>query len=774
MTRRAASQLGRPEVRPSANNPDGARILFAPEVLERFALLMLLSVACLRCCSQETLTFETPAWTRSLDLPTGPLPATTLLLTGVILAAAALTLAARRLRGGRLRPGLGELGVAMFGVAAAIATARTGQKRLALDGALSLVGMLVFFLALRDLLDRPWRVRLTLTTLLATGAVFAARCFYQVWIDYPATLEYFEEHRDEWVARAGELGTGALFDFEARLRSGAATGYFVHPNVAGGLLILVAAAAMALLSDARRATRPARPTLLLFGPLLVALAAATALVLTQSKGAAAGLALAVLAWAIGPRLRDRLARRRRAALAGFWTAAAAALLIVVAVGAVRGGLPGRSLLFRWQYWRGAAAIILDRGLWGVGPENFGRLFPRYKPVECPEEVLDPHSWIVRLAAEYGIVGLSGMVVLLIAVSRRVARGGPHELLLPHAAAAAPPNAGRAARWAGLIGAAVLVGWTLILSDASFDLLVLTLVPPLALWPATILLLHPSVCAQGRFDDSSPSPLIPALTGGAIGFLAHAAVDTSLFHPGAGTAFFTLLAILGARSPSATPADTVSPRPRPALVALLALGPALAAYGWFVVRPAAAAGAHLAAARRAAADAPDGWDEFQRSTTMERFRAALRADPLDATAAAELVPLLLARAREPRQFDETLRWLDLLRRRDPLNAAADRAESFLFARRFEFSNDPADLQRAADALRRWIAAHPTWPTSRIMLGRLLLRLNVLQPDPDRRDEARRCIETALDLDRHRIYVSAPNRLSSEQRAELEAEVARLQP
>ena len=54
----------------------------------------------------------------------------------------------------------------------------------------------------------------------------------------------------------------------------------------------------------------------------------------------------------------------------------------------------------------------EHGLWGVGASNFGRHFTHYKPVECPEDVQDPHSWIVRAATEWGWLGLISPALML--------------------------------------------------------------------------------------------------------------------------------------------------------------------------------------------------------------------------------------------------------------------------------------------------------------------------------------------------------------------------
>ena len=73
------------------------------------------------------------------------------------------------------------------------------------------------------------------------------------------------------------------------------------------------------------------------------------------------------------------------------------------------------MLFRSFYWQGAANLIRDQGLWGIGADNFGRYFTRYKDVECPEDVEDPHSWPVKALSEWGVLGLLALAVLVMGV-----------------------------------------------------------------------------------------------------------------------------------------------------------------------------------------------------------------------------------------------------------------------------------------------------------------------------------------------------------------------
>lgn len=734
--------------------------------LDRIALAGVLVLVCLRAFLPESTSFETPSWTRMFDVPAGPLPATTLTFDAIIAACGFMVLIARLLRGERIHAfSLTGLALTIVALTGLLATLRAGQKTLAVIGLVDFVATLALLPILRALLTHAARIRLVTAALLATGSVFALRCYYQVLVDFPTTREFYQQHRNEWVAGAGDEGAGKLYDFEQRLKSAEATGYFVHPNVAASYLVLVAMTALAVLSDRwRRRSAPAGRMALILPGLIVA-ASFGALWLCQSDGARVALFVGLAVWAIGHSCGRRFSARPRCTLAAFWLGFVLPVACVAGYGLARGGLPSRSMLFRWQYWRGAAAMIRDHAIVGVGFDNFGRHFARYKPLECPEDVQDPHSWAVRLAAEIGLPGLVGMLLFLFAASRRIARStstNPPEFVAQNGVISIRS-------WTVALGLPLFLGWAAVYSDATSSFLLITLAIPALVWPSIFFLGALEPATPARFSNEPFRAMRPALVGGAVAFMLHGLIDMGFFVPGALTAFVVVLALAGSTAEPVT-AEASTPRPRLAALAGAVGVATLATFSVWLIAPAAECGHWLNIARRASP--PAIWEDFIASPTYAAYARAERTLPMDATAAEELLSHLLGRLGRLAHCDEVARWIDVLRTRDRDNALADRAAATLYRIRFELTRDAADLRHSIAAMRAWIAADPTWPPARLTLARFLATLQTVDPSADTCAEARREFQTALDQDRARVYVSGPNRFSTEQRAAIEAEMRKL--
>jgi hypothetical protein len=328
-------------------------------ILERFALLVLVALIPLRAVISETRTFEVARLLRHLDTPPGAMPATTMAIFAVILGAAVLVAGVRLWRGGpRYRWTGAEIGIVLLAIAMAISASRAGQKHLALTGSLDFLGLLIYLLTLRQLLVRPWHVRLVLISILATGAMVTAKCAYQRWVEIPDTIRYYDEHKAEFTqdSTADERSAGMLHDFEQRMRSGAVSGYFQHPNVLASYLILVIMTAAALIQSRWRR----RPKWTLMAPVLIGLAALAALYYAQSKGAAAACGTAILIWLLTCRFAGAIRRRPLAVMAAFWMTFAIGAAALVATLEARPEALGRSMLFRSLYWQGAANLIRDQ------------------------------------------------------------------------------------------------------------------------------------------------------------------------------------------------------------------------------------------------------------------------------------------------------------------------------------------------------------------------------------------------------------------------------
>jgi len=100
---------------------------------------------------------------------------------------------------------------------------------------------------------------------------------------------------------------------------------------------------------------------------------------------------------------------------------AGSLITAVAVGIVVavGGLDKevilespRSLQFRLLYWTGTLKMLRDQPLTGAGPGNFRQVYLQYKADESSEEIRDPHNFVLDAWSSSGLVGLSGLLLII--------------------------------------------------------------------------------------------------------------------------------------------------------------------------------------------------------------------------------------------------------------------------------------------------------------------------------------------------------------------------
>lgn len=827
-------------------------------LLERALLFGLLSLIPLRAVLNETQTFALPQLFRHVDAPGGAAPATTFFIVASILLAAAgffvLTTrpgatddGSRRNNsdrgtkpprpctnpfGIRYRATGAEFGAALLLAAMALSTLRAGQKHLALIGSLDFAGLILYFVLLRQVLHRPWRIRLALCVVAATGAVVLAKCANQHFIEIPETISYFEEHRGELVATpeagAGAPSAGFLHDYEQRMRSGAVSGYFSHPNVLASYVVLIILAALAVAAERWRRAGAAS----LIAPLVIAVGGGTALVLAQSKGAAAACALSVVGFLAGHAWYSPLRRRPRIVAATVW---GTVLLIALGVGLALRSDPavlGRSMLFRTFYWRGAWSMLRNQGPLGIGAENFGRYFTRYKDVACPEDVEDPHGWWVRMTVEWGALGVAGWMLILGGVTRRIVRSArsANEVYQPtnptsrpvedslrrDAAHDRPAEVPRSSDppasiilWTGGIGAIVFGVWGVPLFASWGVGAVGVLYLPALAWVVAFA----AVCLGGGsrkpedrtslpagggratlggrawdVPDDPLGPLGPGLIAAVVGFLLHTGIDLALFNGGAATTFFALLAVLMAATDlrggfveTLAPArggDSWSRGPRrlawiaaanrrPLSLACL-VGAIVVALG--LGRPAATVNRNLRKGRTQST--AKRWEDYTASPGCRAYRAAVAAYSLDATAIDELLDELVRRVATPEQAAAALPLVEEFRRRDPHNLAIHHHAATLHFQQFALTGDRRELDAAIEAARRAVAGYPTSPSKRLVLADLLERRAGLTNDPADRAAAARELRAALDLDERRIYVSQPHHLSEEARETISARLARL--
>ncbi len=775
----------------------GHGALDAADLAERLALLVLLALIPLRAVIGETHTFESPRFLRNLDAPVGAQPATTLVIIGTIAAVAVLVSIARRLgRPRRYRWTGAEVGGLLLLAAGLISTHQAGQKHLVLVGGLDFLGMVAYLILLRQLLTRPWRIRLALAVILTTGAAIVGKCAYQHWRELPDTAKYYEEQKEALIGQPVDGGAapqrGLQHDFEQRLKAGTISGYYQHPNLLGSHLILFILAA---LGAAASGVGRGRPRWAMLPPAAIVIGGGIALIGVQSKGAGAACAIGAMIWLMG-HVGHRVVRLhpRLIALLLWLGIAGGAGLLVTALRPVPHDALGRSMQFRYMYWQGAWDMIRDRGVLGVGANNFGRHFTRYKPVECPEDVESPHSWVVQLAAEWGLTGLAGFMVVLVGVTWMLCRRPRSMKIAKPIAGHDPP--GSIILWGGGMTAILLPAWLLVLADTPWDLMprILTV----AFVPGALFFVLLSVESKDstEFADGPIGGMVPGLIAALVGFLLHSGIDLALFAGGPATSFFALAAValairglpseIGAADGRSIGAPTDSaketanrgeglrrrgPGGRTIALAIAVCGCAgLAAYVQVLIRPAATLARDLRIAR--VTSPPPDWVGFTMSAGYRAYREAAEAYELDGTALEELADALVPRTASLAHVEEALGLARRFRARDPYNAAGDRLVSALLRRRFDFSGDVADLQRSIAACRDWVETYPSSPNRRIAFGALLDDYARITGDSAAAREAAEQLQAALELDGQRVYVSKPNRLTGSEREAIRARLERL--
>lgn len=209
-----------------------------------------------------------------------------------------------------------------------------------------------------------------------------------------------------------------------------------HPNLAGALMaaLFPPALALAVWSRERRLRAAAIGVAVLTG---------LALFLTQSRGAWAGLAVALL---IAPVLRYRRWWIVIAVVGGLLAVALAALgpslVHQMMATPVTGETAINTLPGRLELWSRALAILGDAGLTGAGPGLFEPVVMRLYPpffTGIQGGFFHPHNVYLQTAVDFGVGGALALVALglglgasLIAATRRrpaAAAGGGRQLSL---------------------------------------------------------------------------------------------------------------------------------------------------------------------------------------------------------------------------------------------------------------------------------------------------------------------------------------------------------
>lgn len=761
MARAKAAKTGEDAPRPL--DPASVRA----ERLELGALFLLLALIPIRTFVSESHDFGTAAWFRNITPQTTAMPGHTYVFIAGIVMGAAIVAFSKRARGaGWQSTGLLAGGV-LLAMAAVISTSRAGQKHLAIIGSMDFLALLLYAATLRQLLGDAWRQRLALSVILASGVAVIIKCGIQKWIELPATVQLFNEQYRAAMAY-GQEDPGRLYDFEQRLKSGAVTAYFSHANVLAGYLILIVMAAMGVASARwkRAASVPA----------VIAILAVVMLIFTQSKGGTAAAVGAIALWGVGglvrvtPKLSTALTPMRGAC--AVWLGLIGLAASVVLLLSRNPQALGRSIYFRWLYWQGALDMLRSEGWWGVGANNFGRFFTRYKPTICPEDVQDPHSWMVRALTEWGAIGLLALLASWIGWTIVTARGwrcdSDDAAMSQHKSVdqSAPNRASSIGLWAMALSLLTCVAWTVVAWGGGAVLWEQTVLIALACWLACFLVVSMESRHARQFSTAARAVDSWALIAGLVGFLIHASIDLELYWAGPATTFMAMAAL--AQASSATPA-TVVPKNKKMISALAWTGYLVSAFiATFLAGPAWRIGSKLDEARTS--PRPATWRNYDLSEAPRLYERAIERFRLDGTAIDELTLELTARIEAIGHCDRIMSLLDEWERRDPHNNAIDQRRSAVMARRFTLSADMEDLNSAIGHMVQAVAANPSAPQRRLALAQLYEMKS--QREPAGRTDAVAQYEKALELDEQRTLVSKPNRMTPEVRARIRERIEEL--
>ena len=300
-------------------------------------------------------------------------------------------------------------------------------------------------------LSSRYRIAATLIALmLGSAAGTVAYASYQYFVSMPALRQRFASDPNSLFAEMGAVaGSSEAMQLSNRLASLEPTGPFALTNSLAGvmatwlvfLVVLLGsrAAAHSVLSgeakvkgsalkiSVRHLLRKNRPLgalhkrclTLIFSMILgVGLMGSFFVTLLLTKSRSAWLATILCLLAAGffhPTLRQSgwaFAKRFR-----HWMAAVSTLCILSIGGIlIRDPLivaeAGKSLSYRFDYWRGAIALIRAEPWTGYGVANFQQNYNRVKVITASESPADPHNFVFETAAAGGLPLLAILVAIL--------------------------------------------------------------------------------------------------------------------------------------------------------------------------------------------------------------------------------------------------------------------------------------------------------------------------------------------------------------------------
>ncbi|HSW45875.1 MAG TPA: O-antigen ligase family protein [Phycisphaerae bacterium] len=670
--------------------------------LEVAALFILLLVVAMRPLLTETCDSTLMPIARAVGMPAGLTPAATAWFGLFIWLAAVATAVAAALRRARWRLTGLEVGWVLMLAGAVFSTVVAGNKRIAINYSADWLTAVVLAVTLANLCRDRRRILLVLAALVASGVASAARCGMQVGIENAETWQHYQQIKEDfWRSQNQPLDDPTVELYERRIRAGEATGFLPLGNAQGAFLSLAAFAVLAAMTLFNRGVG-SRLFLALLAALLMA-----CILMTGSRGALMATFASLFILAGAWRFQETLRRRWKLLLVSAWLAVTLGTVGVVAWGRAHGGLPGSSLNFRWQYWEVTSRILADRIWSGVGAGNFDRVYLAYKPIEYPEEIRDPHNFVLSLLAQWGLLGGVGLILAMVGASVTVARrwGLRNDPPGPEGT----QNVSISPAW--LLG--VPIGFVILRLMTQSDLLgggeggramlFFDLAMYGLLWCAVFVdLSWLTRWVRPGKDGSFRLPLLA----GVCAFLLANTIDFSLLAPATLTTFAAMAGLMLVASPCPAEQQSGPRRWGPVTIGLVGL----AGFVALVFLPVTRSSHWLNVARHT-----------PQPVAAVAYGNAAAADPLDPTPLAEWAGL----AVQSGTLDGLNQAVDAINeaiQRDPdrLLFYSDRMN--LLEARYRIAGSAADLLGAIGSARRGVEMYPSSPDQHKELSDLLVRAN----------------------------------------------------
>lgn len=310
------------------------------------------------------------------------------------------------------------LSAAIYSLAAVVG-AMQGSPRPAINALWEWLALSLAFFLLRQFAITGAQRRAVVASLLAAATALAAYGCYQALYELPQTRAAYHADRERWLREVGMEhylnDPPRLKAFEDRLNSPEPLATFALTNSLAGLIVpwLIVAAGLGLAEiKRRRLWSTAAACAAVLGACLV-------LTMSRSGYLAALVGLGLLGAAIGRRV---IGPKLLAATGGVLAILVVAAVFLRGIDASIFSQAGRSLGYRFQYWRSTVAMIGDHPALGVGPGNFQFAYTQYKLPDAAEEVADPHNFILEIWATAGTPALLAFAAVLGLFLLRVFRG----------------------------------------------------------------------------------------------------------------------------------------------------------------------------------------------------------------------------------------------------------------------------------------------------------------------------------------------------------------